>query len=91
LGKEAFVATGVVSAVIVDTVRLAVYGASYVTTSFEALPQEIAGLVVAAVLAAFAGAYLGARLLAKVTLRAIRIIVALGMVGVGAGLAAGLV
>jgi hypothetical protein len=91
LSKQAFIATGVVSAVIVDTVRLAVYGASYVTAGFEALPREIAGVVIAATLAAFAGSYLGARLLRKVTLRVVRIIVALTMVGVGAALAAGLI
>jgi uncharacterized membrane protein YfcA len=91
LTKEAFVATGVVSAVVVDTVRLTVYGVSYFTTSFEALPAEIAGLVVSASLAAFIGAFLGARLLKKVTLRTVQIIVAACMIGVGAGLAAGLI
>jgi uncharacterized membrane protein YfcA len=89
LAKEAFVATGVVSAVIVDTVRLSVYGLSYFVTSFEALPPQIAGLVVAASLAAFAGAFLGTRLLAKVTLRAVQITVAVCMVCVGFGLAVG--
>jgi hypothetical protein len=48
LAKEAFVATGVVSAVIVDTVRLSVYGLSYFATSFEAVPAEISGLVASA-------------------------------------------
>ena len=89
LDKEAFVATGVVSAVIVDTVRLAVYGASYFTASFEALPREIVGLVLAATLAAFVGAFLGARLLTKVTLRTVQIIVAVCMIGVGVGLSGG--
>jgi uncharacterized membrane protein YfcA len=91
LGKEAFVATGVVSAVIVDTVRLGVYGVSYFTVSFEALPREIVGLVISASLAAFTGAFLGARLLKKVTLRTVQIIVAACMIGVGGGLAAGLI
>ena len=91
LSKEAFVATGVVSAVIVDTVRLAVYGVSYFAASFEALPQEIIGIVIAATLAAFAGAYLAVRLLKKVTLRAVQIVVALTMIGVGTGLATGLI
>jgi uncharacterized membrane protein YfcA len=91
LSKEAFVATGVVSAVIVDTVRLAVYGVSYITASFEAVPREIIGIVIAATLAAFAGAYLAARLLKKVTLRAVQIVVALMMISVGTGLATGLI
>jgi uncharacterized membrane protein YfcA len=89
LAKEAFVATGVVSAVIVDTVRLSVYGVSTFTASFEALPTEIVGLVFTASLAAFAGAFLGTRLLTKVTLRAVQITVAACMIGVGGGLAAG--
>ena len=89
LNKRAFVATGVVSAVIVDTVRLAVYGLSYFTASFEALPPEVFGLVVAATLAAFFGAFIGARLLTKVTLRGVQIIVAICMIGVGVGLSCG--
>jgi hypothetical protein len=91
LAKEAFVATGVVSAVIVDTVRLSVYGASYFITSFEAVPGEIAGLVISATLAAFLGAFVGKRLLGKVTLRTVQIIVAACMIGVGGGLAVGLI
>ncbi len=89
LDKTAFVATGVVAAVIVDCVRLTVYGASYFTTRFEALPNDLVGLVIAATLAAFLGAFIGARLLEKVTLRAVQLIVALGMIGIGSGLAAG--
>ncbi len=91
LGKEAFVATGVVSAVIVDCVRLTIYGASYGTARIDALPPGVAGLVACACLAAFTGSFLGARLLEKVTLRAVQIIVAAGMIGVGLGLAAGLI
>lgn len=89
LDKKTFVATGVVSAVIVDTTRLSVYGMSYFTASFEALPDEVIGLVLAATAAAFTGAFIGARLLTKVTLRGVQIIVALCMIGVGVGLACG--
>ena len=84
-------ATGVVSAVIVDCVRLTIYGASYGTARIDALPPGVAGLVACACLAAFTGSFLGARLLEKVTLRAVQIIVAAGMIGVGLGLAAGLI
>jgi uncharacterized membrane protein YfcA len=89
LAKEAFVATGVVSAVIVDMVRLTVYGASFYTARFTTLPEEVLGLVGAASLAAFLGAFTGARLLRKVTLRTVQLIVAVCMMGVGAGLATG--
>jgi uncharacterized membrane protein YfcA len=90
LDKEAFVGTGVVSAVVVDTVRLAVYGLSFYGASLARLPQGIVGLVAAATLAAFLGAYFSAKLLPKVTLRFVQIIVASMMIVVGAGLAAGL-
>jgi uncharacterized membrane protein YfcA len=90
LGKEAFVATGVVAAVVVDTVRLVVYGAAFYASSFAALGGEVAGVVGTAILAAFLGAYLGARLLERVTLRFVQIIVAAMMVVIGSGLATGL-
>jgi len=89
LDKTAFIATGVVAAVIVDTIRLAVYGASYFTTRVEALPGEVFGLVIAATFAAFLGAFIGARMLKKVTMRAVQFIVAVGVIGIGSGLAAG--
>ena len=89
LSKEAFVATGVVSAVVVDTVRLSVYGLSYFSVHFETLPREIAGVVIAATLAAFSGAFVGARMLRKVTLRTVQLIVSACMIVIGAALAAG--
>ena len=89
LSKEAFVATGVVSAVIVDTVRITVYGASFFATRFATLPGDALGLVAAASLSAFLGAFIGSRLLKKITLRTVQLVVAVGMIGVGLGLAAG--
>ena len=91
LDKESFVATGVVSAVIVDSVRLTIYGVSYFTTSFNAVPPDIAGLVFAATLAAFIGAFFGKRLLKKVTLRTVQVIVAVWLITVGSGLATGFI
>ena len=91
LDKHAFVATGVVCAVVVDIVRLSVYGASSPQTGFLALAGPNAGLVMIAVLCAFTGAFFGARLLDKVTLRFVRLFVAAAMMVIGAGLAAGLV
>jgi hypothetical protein len=69
LDKRAFVGTGVVSAVIVDTVRLLVYGFSFFTQRLVEMPAEIAGVVVAAIGSAFLGAYVGARVLEQVTMR----------------------
>lgn len=90
LGKEAFIGTGTVSAVIVDSVRLMVYGLSFYASQWAAVKSDVGGLVGAAIVSAFAGAYLAARLLKKVTLRFVQLIVALVMVVVGAGLATGL-
>lgn len=81
LGKEVFVATGVMLAVMVDISRMLVYGwAAARWGSGIEWP-----LVVSATLAAFCGAYFGARLLRKVTLRFVQLTVSmlLGVVSVG--------
>lgn len=90
LSKEAFVATGVVSAVIVDAARLAVYGASFMTSNF-AQSQELLAPVAVGTVCAFIGSFMGKRMLQKVTLRTVQIVVAAAMLLIGTGLAAGLV
>jgi len=89
LDKEAFVATGVVAAVVVDTVRLAVYGVSFYASSFATFGGEVLGTVATAIVAAAVGAYLATRLLRKVTLRSVQLVVAAMMIAVGLGLAGG--
>ncbi|MEE4191567.1 MAG: TSUP family transporter [Halieaceae bacterium] len=85
LSKEAFVATGVVIAVMVDCARLGLYG-------LHLGPQ--AGidwaLVAAASLSAFLGAYLGRKWLEKITLQTVRYIVSALLLAVGLGLVSGL-
>ena len=71
LSKEAFVATGIVIACIVDFSRLGVY----VTRFSKSGLQENMALVIAATLSAFIGAYIGNRLLKKVTLKTVQVIV----------------
>ncbi|MGF1640721.1 MAG: TSUP family transporter [Rhodospirillales bacterium] len=90
LSKEAFIATGVVAAVVVDVTRLGVYGLSHVTRDFAALPPEVWPVVAVATASAFVGAFAGARLMRKVTLHVVRMVVAVAMIGLGAGLASGL-
>jgi len=90
LSKEAFVATGVVSAVIVDAARLAVYGASFMASNF-AQSQELLAPVAVGTICAFIGSFMGKRMLQKVTLRTVQIVVAAAMLLIGTGLAAGLV
>lgn len=85
LGKEAFVGSGVVAAVLVDLTRLVVYGRSRLVLPAEAT----SGLVAAATLAAFTGSFLGSRLIEKVTWETIQRLVALLLVVVACVLAAG--
>jgi uncharacterized protein len=71
LSKEAFVATGIVIACIVDFSRLGVYMTRFSKSGL----QENVALVIAATLSAFIGAYIGNRLLKKVTLKTVQVIV----------------
>lgn len=87
LGKQAFVATGVLVAVGVDLARTAVYG-------LEFLAHRTAidwPLVALASVSAFAGAWLGARWLEKVTLDAVRRIVSAMLVAIALGLILGVI
>lgn len=87
LSKEAFVATGVVLAVLVDLARLTVY-ASYLTRMD--VPQH-GPLLATATGAAFLGAMLGNRLLEKVTLRNIQVMVSGMLVVLGVLLGLGMI
>ena len=86
LTKEAFIATGVVIACLIDFSRLVIYS--------TALARESAhfnyGLLAAAVLAAFAGAALGNNYLKKMTMPGIQRIVAVMLFVVALGLVSGL-
>ena len=85
LSKEAFIATGVAVACLIDVSRLGVYSRS--------LGREGAHLdywlLVGAVLAAFAGSVLGNRFLKTMTMRGVRLIVAGMLLFIAIGLAAG--
>jgi uncharacterized membrane protein YfcA len=85
LDKTAFVGTSVVTAVIVDTIRISVYGYTF---AFGEIRGDTVGI---AIVAAFIGAYVGVRLLEKVTLRFVQLTVALLMIIIGIGLAGGLI
>ncbi|OZB30486.1 MULTISPECIES: sulfite exporter TauE/SafE family protein [Stutzerimonas] len=89
LSKEAFVATGVVSAVIVDAVRLVVYGGAILTSQFSQA-QTLALPITVGTICAFIGAFVGKRILQKITLRTVQLIVAIAMLGIGTSLALGL-
>ena len=87
LDKNAFVGTSVVTAIIVDTVRITVYGRAF---HFGSISGDVADMVMVAIVAAFLGAYIGVRLLKKVTLRFMQLIVAALMIVIGSGLVSGL-
>lgn len=89
LDTQAYVGTSTVSAVVVDVARLAVYGIAFLSADVAEVAQ-IWPLVAAACLAAFLGAVLGARVVQKVTLRTLHLVVAVMLIGVGTGLALGL-
>jgi uncharacterized protein len=87
LSKEAFIATGIVIACIIDVSRLGVYSTRFLESGL----RENLTLVIAATLSAFSGAYLGSRLLKKVTLSAIRIIVTVMLVILSVGIGLGII
>ena len=93
LTTQAFIATAVVTAVMVDVARLGVYGARYATRGLggDVGDSHLTGLVAAATIAAFAGSFIAARLLDKVTIHALQTLVGALLILMGVALAAGLV
>lgn len=87
LSKEAFIATGVVVACLVDVTRLSVYA-----THLSA--PEVAshlGLLAAATVCAFLGAFVGSRLLRKMTIEALHRLVGAMLLALSGLLAAGII
>lgn len=87
LSKEAYIATSVVIACLVDISRLSVYASRIRTAD---LHKNIP-LIIAAILAAIAGAFIGNKLLKKITLHFIRILVAIMLLIVSIALGAGVI
>jgi len=89
LGKEAFIGTGVVCAVLVDVARLATYGSTLSLATLRA--DGVGGLVAAATLSAVFGAFVGVRLMHKVTLAGVRRLVGVLLVLLSLALGLGIV
>jgi len=87
LAKEAFIASGVVIACMVDVMRLGVYLNHF---SKDELNDRLT-LIITATVCAFIGAFLGNRWLSKMTLRSIQILVALMLFLIAIALGAGLI
>lgn len=86
LGKEEFVATGVVLAVMVDLSRMIVYGWD-TSMQYQAIEWT---LVIAASVSAFTGAFFGAKMLKKLTIRGVQVLVSALLVLVSLGLISGI-
>lgn len=92
LTKEAFIGTGVMAAVLVDTSRLMVYGVTIFSGNFKTLTGSDTGwLVLVAIITAFIGSYFGKRMVKKVTLKTIQLIVGIMLILLAVLLAAGMV
>jgi uncharacterized protein len=87
LSKEAFIATGVVIACLIDVSRLAVYSTHF---SRDIITENPA-LLITAILAAFAGAYFGNKLIKKVTLKFVQLNVSILLAVIGILLIMGII
>jgi uncharacterized protein len=87
LSKEAYIATGVIIASLVDITRLSVYASRFAASGLS----ENRILLVSATLSAIAGAFIGSRLLKKITLQIIQLMVAVMLVVISVALGAGLI
>lgn len=91
LSKEEFIGTGVTSSIMVDIVRIFVYGWSLHSEKFtHAISSERKGILIAACLTAFLGSYIGARLIERVTLKAIQLFVGNMLLVLGVAIALGI-
>lgn len=92
LSKENFIGTVVISAVIVDIFRIAVYGLTFVGKDIGLLEMESAHyLVLWGIGAAFIGSFVGSRLLHKVTMRSIQLIIGSMLILLALGLGTGII
>lgn len=90
LNKKQFIGTGVVCSIIVDVVRILVYGWSTYSKKIISLSKDMVGIIIAASLAAFIGVYIGSRLIEKVTFKTVQIIVGVMLILLGMAMILGL-
>jgi uncharacterized membrane protein YfcA len=87
LSKEAFIATGVVIASLVDITRLSVYAKRFFSSNLN----ENLHLIVVGVVSAIAGAIIGKKLLQKITLGIIQIFVSIMLIIISLALGVGFI
>ncbi len=87
LTKEAFIATGVVIACVIDISRIFIYSERFSGQHFEGNYL----LLIAAMLTAFLGAYIGSKLLTKITMNVVQAIVSILLIVLGLALSVGII
>ena len=87
LTKEAYIATGVIIASLVDFTRLSVYASRFTSSNLH----ENLTLLISATVAAIAGAFIGNKLLKKITLQFIQAVVAVMLVLISVLLGLGII
>lgn len=87
LSKQQFIATGVIIAVMVDLVRLSVYGLNF-SISKESIDWT---LVSYACLSAFLGAFLGKKFIQKITIESIQKLVSIFLISIAVTMIIGLI
>jgi uncharacterized membrane protein YfcA len=90
LNKGQYIATGVICSIMVDTVRIIIYGWSAYTEQFASLPGDMAWIVGAASISAFLGAYVGSRYMKAITLTQLRALVSFMLILLGGAIAIGI-
>jgi uncharacterized membrane protein YfcA len=90
LNKEAFIGTSVLSAIVIDLSRLAVYGAVIVSQQAAAVREGAdLRLVMASIAAALTGSLLGAKMVKKVTMAIVHRMVGVLLLLIALGLSMG--
>lgn len=90
LSAQAFIATGVMVAIIVDISRLPTYFAAFDSGTLDFAGRDGA-LIIVGTVSAFMGAWLGAKYLKRATIGVIRVCVAALMFAIGTAMMAGVI
>lgn len=90
LGKEAFLGTGILCAILVDLARLSTYAILTEGSHMGAVRAQ-APLVAAATVSAFAGSWVGRQLLPKIEMRSIHLLVGVLLAVLGLAIVVGIV
>lgn len=92
LEKKQFIATAISCALIVDVVRIFIYGITFIKSDLTVLEnEELVFILIVGTLSAFVGAVLGRVLLNKITMKGVRVTVAIMLFTLGIALGMGII